>query len=74
MFQQARELIQSQQFIDRLFLIGRILKLMDSAPPRIKTIMTINRNELKKIAGGRTVMKKYYSTPNNKGGFINSSG
>lgn len=73
-FRQAPELRQSPQFLDRLALIERILQLTESCTPRLKAIMTINRNEMKKIAGGRSLMGKYHITPGNKGGLINRKG
>ncbi|MBU1137594.1 MAG: hypothetical protein KKD01_09740 [Proteobacteria bacterium] len=73
-FREAPELMQSPQFIDRLALIERILLLTESCTPRFKAAMTINRDEMKRIVGGRSLMGKYHSAPDKKGGLINSSG
>ncbi|MBU1057303.1 MAG: hypothetical protein KJ804_03160 [Proteobacteria bacterium] len=72
-FEQAPELLQSPQFLDRLSLIRAILKLTDSQTPRIEAIMAINRNEMRKIVRGRAVVGTYYPSAGNKGGLINSS-
>lgn len=73
-FRKTPELKQSPQFIDRLALIERILLATESCTPKLKAVMTINRDEMKKIAGGRSLMGKYRSASEKKGGLINSSG
>jgi hypothetical protein len=73
-FKQEPELTQSPKFLDRLTLIKLIIQLTESYSPNIKAIMTINRNEMKKISSGRAIMDKYHNTPKNKGGVINSTG
>lgn len=71
--QQLPQLRQLPQFQERLSLLKQILDLTNSSTPKLKAIMAINRNELKKIVEGRTLINNYYPIPENKGGLINRS-
>lgn len=71
--QQFPELRQLPQFHERLSLLKQILDLTNSSTPKIKAIMAINRNELKKIVDGRMVLNNYCPIPENKGGLVNRS-
>ena len=74
--QQTPELRNSPIFQERLVLMGQLIDLTEKCTPKIKAMMAIKRDELKKIAGGVAVMNTYSSTSNcqPKGKLINRSG
>jgi hypothetical protein len=76
LLQQTPELRNSPIFHERLALVGQILDMTEKCTPKIKVMMAIKRDELKKIAGGMAVMNTYSSTSNcqPKGRLINRSG
>lgn len=74
--QQRPELQETPLFHKRLAVMEEILELTKQFTPKIKSLMAINRNELKKVAGGITVMTTYNGATHyrRKGGLINRLG
>jgi hypothetical protein len=71
--EQYPELSKSTLYRERMTLAEQILQIKDALLPKCKGILTINRDELAKIANGRVLMRGYHSNLQKKGQFIKTA-